>query len=147
MDIEAIQRALREGPVDEPRYVPGAFHWTHRRFSVEMTASVVTAVLVSGVALGVALSELRQPNGGVGRRDLDVLAAELEGRWVSEAISREEWVSSTLTAGHEARDIDAFLLHDPFESQVAYELVFQDEHLQVFGAFDGSPPESLPAGL
>lgn len=146
MDIEAIERALREGPVDEPRYVPGAFRRARQRLWFATTAFVATAALVAGVVLGVMLSELRQPGGGVGGPAPDELAAELEGRWVSEVISRAEWISMATASGHDPADIDAFLLHDPIESQVQYELLFQDGRIEVFGTFDGSPSERLAGG-
>ena len=146
MDTERIERALREGPVDEPRYAPGAFRRSRRRFSLALAGSVATAALVTGVLLGVVLTQLREPNGGVRGRDLGELAADLEGRWVSDVISREEWINSALAAGHDRNTIDAFFLHDPIELQVQYELVFADDHLQVFGAFDGSPSQGLAGG-
>jgi hypothetical protein len=140
MDLERIERALREGPVDEPIYVPGAFARRRRSiWSLAVVSAAVGAALVIGVIVGVGLSVLREPDGGVGvAPDVEALAAQLEGRWVSDEITHDEWVSALLAMGHDIDDIDAFLLHDPIETSTHYDLVFNDGLLTLF---DTAPPD------
>lgn len=110
MDLERIERALREGPVDEPAYVPGAFRRARRRSTILMTATV-GAALVIGFVLGLSLDTLRSPGVGTGAPgpDLEALNAELAGSWRSDVIYRDRFVEEMLELGHAEADIDAFL--------------------------------------
>lgn len=66
MDLDRIERALRQGPADEPRYVPGTFErrspkrlpWALAAFAV-----VATTVLVAALLIGIGIF-LRSPNVG-----------------------------------------------------------------------------------
>ena len=85
MDMERIERALREGPPDEPAYVPGSYRrgpgrWIPRLFAVP----VIAAALVVGVVVGAGLPAVR--DGGVGQAPDPVAITEaLRGtRWTTD---------------------------------------------------------------
>lgn len=139
MDLERIERALREGPVDEPIYVPGTFRRARSRWSLAIGAAVVTGGLLIGLVIGLGLGILRAPAPGIGAVDLEALAAELQGTWTSEEITRQQWISSLVALGNDIDDIDNLLIHDPMESRVYYELSFVDSRLTVWAAVDGRP--------
>jgi len=111
MDLERIERALREGPVDEPAYVAGAFRRAGRRRSAMLLTAAVGAALVIGMVVGLSLDTLRSPSDdtGVPGPDLEALNAELAGRWLSDLISRDRFVEDMLERGHAEADIEAFL--------------------------------------
>jgi hypothetical protein len=148
MDAERIERALREGPPDEPIYRPGAFREQRRPWLVLLAAGTVLGIaLVVGVVAGLAVDVLRGPSAGVGGPlDVNRLAAELEGRWSSDDISREEWIQELSDMGYRQADIDFALSNLPAHERVRYDLVFQEEHLQIFGSFDGGELEPMSGG-
>ena len=140
MDVERIERALRDGPMDEPIYVPGAFRKRHGSSLVLLFASV-GAALVLGVAVGLGLGVLNVPRVDVGAPvDTNALAARLEGRWVSEEMTRDEWVSGLQALGLNIDDIEAFHRHDPIPTTVRYEFVFSEGVLDIFVE---APPSEL----
>ena len=148
MDADRIERALREGPPDEPTYVPGAFR---QRRSVPLlfvgAGAVLAAAVVIGLVVGVTLDLLREPTGGVGGPvDADELAAELEGRWSSGDISREAWIEELAAMGYRPADIDFALSNLPEHERVRYDLVFEDDHLMIFGSFDGADLRPMSGG-
>jgi hypothetical protein len=156
MNLERIERALREGPVDEPRYVPGAFG-PARRFGALVLTAAVGAALVIGVAIGLGLDLLRAPSPGVGQPppDLGELQAELAGTWISAPVTEDEYVDFMLEQGHARADVEAFLDHDPIESTLQWGLDFDGrDNLVVFSVTgDGvtdilanGPYELLPDG-
>jgi hypothetical protein len=157
MDFERIERALREGPVDEPAYVPGAFRRSGRRRSTMLMTATVGAALVIGVVLGLRLDTLRSPSGDTGAPapNLEALNAELAGTWLSDPITQHEFVDFMVQAGHAKDDIDAFLEHDPIPTATRYGLSFDGrELLVVFEVPQGgdtdilsnAPYELLPDG-
>ena len=148
MDAERIERSLREGPPDEPIYRPGAFHEQPPSWLVLIAAgAVVGMALVVGVVAGLGLDVLRNPSGSVGGPvDVDRLAAELEGRWSSDDISREAWIQELSEMGYRQADIDFALSNLPAHERVRYDLVFQEDHLQIFASFDGSELEPMSGG-
>ncbi len=147
MNLERIERALRDGPADEPMYVPGA-HRTRRdgRLVLAAAGAVVAVALVVGVGIGVGLSVLRAP-GGVGTGvDVDQLAADLEGSWVSSEFTSEEWVDGLISLGHDPDDVELALANFPPYERAQWRLDFVDDHLQIFGSFDGGSFTSLSGG-
>ena len=139
MDLERIERALRQGPVDEPVYVPGSFHRARSRWTLALAAAVVTGALVIGLAIGFGLGILRAPAPNVGAPDLEALAAALRGTWTSGEITRQQFISSEVALGNDIDDVDNLLIHDPFDSSIRFELSFVDGRLTVSAAKDGGP--------
>jgi hypothetical protein len=141
MDVERIERALRDGPVDEPLYVPGSFRRPGRTgWSMAVVFASAGAALVLGVFVGLGLGVLRTP-GDVGSPvDTDALAAQLEGRWTSEEMTRDEWNNGLVALGFDIDDVEAFHRHDPIASTVRYELEFRDGWLDLFVE---APPNPL----
>lgn len=125
MDLERIERALREGPVDEPRYVPGAFG-PARRFGALVLTAAVGAALVIGVMIGLGLDLLRAPSPNVGQPGpaLAEIQRQLAGTWISEPVTEEEFVTFMLEEGHAPADVEAFLAHDPIETTLKWGLDF-----------------------
>lgn len=125
MDLERIERALREGPVDEPRYVPGAFG-PARRFGALALTAAIGASLVIGVAIGMGLDLLRAPSSDVGQPgpDLAEMQRQLAGTWTSQPVTRDEFVSFMLEQGHAREDVEAFFEHDPIETTLQWGLSF-----------------------
>jgi hypothetical protein len=125
MDLERIERALREGPVDEPRYVPGAFG-PARRSGALVLSFAVGAALVIGILIGVGLDILRAPSPDVGQPgpNLPALQQQLAGTWISEAVTAEEFETFMLEQGHAQADVDAFLAHDPIATSLRWGLDF-----------------------
>lgn len=137
MDVERIEHALRAGPVDEPIYVPGSFRRAGRRWSFTVGVVVATGALVIGLVIGVGVGILRAPAPNISARDLEALAAELQGTWMSEVITRGDWITAQVALGNDIDDIDNLLINNPMESQVRYQLAFVDGRLTVSAAADG----------
>jgi len=148
MDADRIERALRDGPPDEPTYVPGAFRQRRSLSLLIVGAGAVLGVaLIVGVVAGITLNVLRDPSDSVGGPvNVDRLAAELEGRWSSDEISREDWIQALAEMGYQRPDIDFALSNLPDHERVRYDLVFEDDHLQIFGSFDGDDLRSMSGG-
>lgn len=147
MDTERIERALREGPPDEPVYVPGGHRDPRRRlWSLARVAAVLSTAVVIGVMIGVSLSVLREPSGLGGAVDVRVLAAELEGAWESNEITAVSWRAELIALGHRREDVDAALARATPHDRVRYRMVFADDHVQIFGSFDGSEWDPLSGG-
>lgn len=156
MDLERIERALRQGPVDEPRYVPGAFG-RPRHIERLMLTAAVGAALVIGLAIGLGLDLLRAPSPNVGGPETDpaVIQRQLAGTWVSAPVSEDEFRSFMLEQGHAQADIDAFLEHDPIETTQRWGLDFDGRGSLVIFSVTGDgvtevlsngPYELLPDG-
>ena len=147
MDTERIERALREGPPDEPVYVPGGHRQQRRVLMLAGLGALVTAALLVGVAIGVTLNVLRASNGGVGSGiDVAALAAELEGTWDSTELSVASYRSELVARGHAAEDVEAAIANNGQFDRVRYRFVFAEDHLQIFAAFDGRAWESMSGG-
>jgi hypothetical protein len=146
MDIERIEYALREGPPDEPVYVPGSFGRSHApAWWFAVAGMLVTAAVVTGIAIGVGLDALRgNPVGGP--TTPEVTAADLEGRWLSDEIPMDEWVDELLANGFDPNDIGNFLAHDPFEQSVRYQLTFDSGNVTVSADYDGTGLQVLNSG-
>jgi hypothetical protein len=147
MDTERIEQALREGPPDEPTYVPGSFRRTSPPGGWFAAASLsVVIALVAGIAIGTALDVLR--SGGVGGEPEPraLAAADLQGVWESHPIERQDLEEALLARGFSQEDIDAFLEHDPFEDRVRYALRFVDDRVIVQAAYDDLPFQTLSTG-
>jgi hypothetical protein len=140
MDGDRIERALREGPPNEPTYIPGAFRRRRPRWWMAASATLVVATLVVGIAVGIGLSELRHPAGpGSGHADPAVVAREVIGTWKTGPIPFSEWRSRLLGMGYQATDLDAFLVHDPMTRNVVYSLImFPNGTLTVTSSLDGA---------
>lgn len=125
MNLERIERALREGPVDEPRYVPGAFGSARRLESVVLAAAVVGA-LALGVVIGLGLDLLRAPTPDVGGPPTDPAAIQrqLAGTWMSEPVTEDQFIDFMLEQGHSQADIEAWLDHDPIGTTLSWGLDF-----------------------
>ena len=145
MDLERIERSLREGPVDEPRYEPGAYR-LHRTLPGVLFAGAVTGALLVGVVVGLGLNLLRQPAGDVGAPviDIETLGEQLSGSWMSASFTEEDFVDFLTEAGHAASDIAAFLEHDPIPGIVRWGLDFDGRgRVVVFRTLDESATEIL----
>ena len=156
MNLERIERALREGPVDEPRYVPGAFGSARRVESFVLAAAVIGA-LVLGVVIGLGLDLLRAPSPNVGAplTDPAVVQAQLAGTWLSEPVTEDEFVAFMLEQGHSPADIEAWLEHDPIDTTLRWGLDFDGRGSLVVFSVTGDgvtdvlangPYELLPDG-
>lgn len=140
MELQRIERALREGPVDEPRYEPGGFG-RRRPLSWALFAGAVTGALMIGVMLGLAIHLVRQPSDNVGAPavDLERLGEELSGSWMSGSYTEDDFVDYMTDAGHTAEDVVAFLEHDPIPGTVRWGLDFDGrERLVIFRTLDES---------
>lgn len=156
MNLERIEQALREGPVDEPRYVPGAFG-PPRRLDRLMLTVVVAGALIIGLVIGLALDVVRVPGPNVGDPGLDPAAIQrqLEGTWRSRIVTQDEFVAFMLERGHAQADLDAFLGHDPIATTLQWGLDFDLRgNLLVFSVtgdgitdiLSNGPYEILPDG-
>jgi hypothetical protein len=143
MDVRRIERALREGPTDEPVYVPGSFRGSDATpRPLAFAAFAVAAALVIGIGVGVAFDALR--GGGIGSEPPPVLdAADLVGTWSSDEISWQEWVDGLVTRGFQTDEIATFLEHDPFNETVQYELSFTAGEVTIRASYDGAPLVTL----
>lgn len=156
MNLERIEQALRRGPVDEPRYVPGA-HGRARHLDRLLLTAVVAASLVVGLVIGLGLDMLRGPSNDPGHvgPDPSVIQAQLKGTWMSEPVTEEAFVAFMRARGHAEADIDVWLGHDPMETTLRWGLDFDGRgNLVVFSITgDGitdilanGPYELLPDG-
>jgi hypothetical protein len=146
MDADRIEWALREGPPDEPTYVPGSFRRSSQPGWWLAVASLsVGLALVAGIAIGIGLDVLRGDTGGEPEPRV-LVAADLQGVWESDPIESQVFVDALLARGFAQDDIDAFLEHDPFEDRVRYALRFIDDRLIVQAAYDDLPFQTLSAG-
>lgn len=149
MDLERIERALREGPADEPAYVAGAFRREGWRRSTMLMTATVGAALVIGIVVGFSLDTLRSPSSDTGGPvpDLEALNAELAGTWLSDPITQDQLVEFMVERGHARADIDAFLEHDPIRTATRYGLSFDGRGLLVvFEVPQGRDPDILSNG-
>ena len=145
MDLQRIERSLREGPVDEPRYQPGAYRHRHRLQWV-LFAGIVTGALLVGVIVGLGLNLIRQPASNVGAPvvDLETLGEDLSGSWMSDSFTEDDFVDYMADASHAASDIAAFLDHDPIPGTVRWGLDFDGRgRVVVFRTLDESRTEIL----
>ncbi|MDQ4035767.1 MAG: hypothetical protein M3153_07535 [Chloroflexota bacterium] len=146
MDLERIERALREGPMDEPIYVPGAFRRARPSpWWLALAAAAVGAAVVIGLVIGIGLDVLRSERVGT-PPNAEALAAELQGRWVSDAIPLDVWVDELVSQGYDPNDLGNFLTHDPFEETVEYVLIFEGSRLSMQAIYDGRAPVVLSGG-
>lgn len=146
MDIERIERALREGPPDEPNYVPGTFRQARPSgWGLAVRGLAVGVALMAGIAIGTGLGLLR---GDVGDAPAPrvLTATDLQGVWQADPISFDAWTEALLARGFSQADVDAFLEHDAFEDQVRYQLRFVDERFIVQAAYDQQPIQTLGGG-
>lgn len=147
MDADRIERALREGPPDEPTYVPGAFRDQRTRGGLALAAASLGLALVAGIVIGTGLGILRSdPSdlvGGPAASPRPLAAEDLQGMWTSGELDRDTWTDALRERGFTQDDIDAFLLHDPFESTVRYFMVFRGAALTIGATYDGGSPQVL----
>ena len=144
MDLRDIERALRAGPPDEPDYVPGAFRRSARRAWWLAAAGVLAGGVLLGAVLAMGMVIVRNPStGGI---NPGAIAAQLDGSWISDEISFDDWVAGLKARGFNPSDIGEFLGHDPFEQRVRYGLVFHDGEVTIQASYDGAPLEILNFG-
>lgn len=140
MDVERIERALREGPPDEPTYIPGRFRRTSAaRWNLAYAAVVGAAALIIGIGVGITLDIFR--GGGIGSEPPAVLApADLEGAWLSDEILFADWVDALLERGFTTDEIAAHLADDnSFNRSLRYELIITADEMTMWGSADGAP--------
>lgn len=147
MNLERIERALRQGPVDEPIYLPGT-HGVRRnpRLMLAIAGAVVSAALVVGVGIGIAMSAIRGPGNLGSGVDLTRLAAELEGSWLSPEITADAWTAGLVALGHDRDDVALALENFGAFERARWRLDFVDDHIQIFGSLDGGPFTSMSGG-
>ncbi len=144
MNLETIERILREGPPDEPVYVPGAYRRTAQPRQWLLSTVAIGLALVIGVLAGIGLDELRNQRRGTAPPE-PVTSADLQGLWVSEPISRDAWVSGLVAQGFDRADVVAVLGRSTFE-QIQYALRFTGGTLTILSSVDGRPLEENSAG-
>jgi hypothetical protein len=145
MDLERIERALREGPADEPIYQPGAFARPRVQRWLLFAGSMAGAIVL-GVIIGLGLDVVRQPVGDDARPavDLDRLGEELSGSWLSDSFTEEDIIRHLTDDGHGPEDIAAWLRDGPIPGTVRYGLDFDGrDRLVVFHTLDDSQTEIL----
>lgn len=146
MDLERIEQALREGPPDEPAYVPGSFGRSRAPGWWFAMAGMIVAAVVTGIAIGVGLDGLRGTPVG-GRPASDVTAADIEGSWQTDQISLDQWIEALLAKGFDPNDVGNTLAHDSFEQSVRYQLTFDAGGRVTVGAdFDDTGLQVLNFG-
>lgn len=146
MDSKRIERALREGPPDEPAYVPGSFRRSPASgWWIAASGAAVFIALVVGIAIGTGLDTLRSGGMGGEVEPRVLVAADLHGVWESDPIERQVWVDALLERGFAQDDIDAFV-DGGFDDRVRYALRFVDDSITVQTAYDELPFETLGSG-
>lgn len=147
MEIERIERALREGPPDEPTYVPGSFRRTspHGWWFAAAGLSVVIA-LVAGIAIGTALDALRSASVGGGPEPRELVAADLQGVWESDPIERQVLEEALLARGFSQADIDVHLESLAAGDAARYALRFVEDRLIAQAAYGDQPFQTLDTG-
>jgi hypothetical protein len=147
MTSDRIERALRAGPADEPRYVPGTFRRSRSqsRLRSAMLAGGIAASIAIGVGVGLGLGALRPSPGQVSGTALDPAAA-MRGHWISQGMTRSAWIDALVAKGHRQEDIEAFLTHDPFQSRVHYEIDVTDDRILISAVFDDKPSAPMSGG-
>jgi hypothetical protein len=147
MDTEWIERALREGPPDEPAYVPGSFRRTGRPGWWFAVAGLSVAIaLVTGIAIGTALDAFR--SGGVGSEPdpRPLVAADLQGVWESDPIERLDLEEALLARGFSRADVDVHLEGLPDEDAARYALRFAGDRLIAQAAYGDQPFQTVDTG-
>jgi hypothetical protein len=145
-DVDRIERALRAGPADEPRYIPGTFRNRRPRGylrSALLAAGVIASVTV-GVVIGLGLGAARPVGGLIGGPQDS--AAALQGHWISQGMSLRAWTDALLVKGNRQEDIDAFLVHDPFRSTIHYEIDVTEDRILISSVADDGPLAPLSGG-
>lgn len=139
MREDRIEAALREGPPDEPTYVPGAFRRANTpRWWLAAAGATAAAAMIIGVVVGIGLNVLRAPNQG-GPVDVAALEAELVGSWDSDVITRDQWLTRMEATGFDINDLEAFLSHDPLGVRIQYRLTFDGSKLTIASSTDDAP--------
>jgi hypothetical protein len=145
MDLDRIERALRDGPPDEPAYAPGRHRHRGRSSWRWLVAVPVVAVAVAvGLVAGGILAEISTQ--GVGRSDPAAISRALTGTWTSDQLTFQDWSDALLARGFTSDDIAAFLEHDPFSRTVSYRLTISDTRLAIDAIYDGRAPIRLGGG-
>ena len=145
MNVETIERILREGPPDEPIYVPGAFRRTAQPLQWLLSTVAIGLALVIGVLAGIGLDELRNQGRGTASPE-PVTSTDLQGLWMSEPISRDAWVNGLVAQGFDRDEVVAVLRSSTFE-RVQYALRFTGSTLTILSSVDGRPLEENSAGM
>ena len=144
MELETIERILREGPPDEPAYVPGAFRRTSRPGAWLLSAAAIGLTLLVGVLAGIGLSTVRDQWIGTGAPE-PLTTADLDGTWLSEPISSDALVDGLVAQGFARGDVVAALEPSAFD-RIQYSLRFTDGTLTIFSRVDDGPLERNSAG-
>jgi hypothetical protein len=146
MDLERIEQALRDGPPDEPTYAPGSFSRPRlAAWWIALAGATVTAAVVVGIAIGVAFDAVRGPLVGAPPPPAAVMA-DLQGTWVSDEISFDRWVDEVIERGFDPNDVDEFLVHDPFDRHVRYQLAFDSGRVTISADYDDTGMQVLNDG-
>jgi hypothetical protein len=147
MDTERIERALREGPPDEPTYVPGSFRRAGPAGWWFAVASLSVGIaLVAGIAIGTGLDALRSGRVGGDLEPRPLVAADLQGVWESDPIERQVLEEALLARGFSQADIDVHLESLPVGDAVRYALRFVDDRLIAQAAYGDLPFQTLDTG-
>ncbi len=138
MSEAGIERALRDGPPDEPVYRPGTFSNPAAAGWARATSAIfLVLALVFGLVLGAGIAgsqRLVEQN----PVQVDAMAALLQGAWVGDPIPREDWVRRLVEMGNSIDDVEAFLTHDPMTTNVVYTITFSGNALLVTSSLDGN---------
>jgi hypothetical protein len=142
MDLERIEQALREGPPDEPHYVPGSYHRGRYAWPFATASVLVALTLIAVLAMRVG-GDFRD---GVGGPATSALVADIQGVWRTDPIEFRSWTDALLRRGFRQSEINAFLDHDPFAEQVRYQLRFLGDRLIIQATYDDLPLATLSTG-
>jgi hypothetical protein len=147
VETERIERALREGPPDEPAYVPGGFRRSRAAGWWFAVASVpVVIALLAGIGIGTALDALR--DGGIGGppEPRPLVAADLQGVWESDPIERQDLEEALLARGFSQAGIDVHLAGLSAGEAARYALRFVGDRLTAQAAYGDQPFQTLDTG-
>ncbi|MCV0402611.1 MAG: hypothetical protein K5924_02755 [Chloroflexi bacterium] len=139
MREDRIETALREGPPDEPEYVPGRFRRAGApRWWLAAAGATAVAAMVVGVVVGIGLNVIRAPNQG-GPVDVPALEVELVGTWESDGVTQDQWLSRMVALGFDINDLEAFLVHNPVGDRIQHRLTFDGSEMIIWSSTDGAP--------
>lgn len=137
MDLGTLERILREGPPDEPIYVPGAMRLGRTRPAWLLFAAAIGLALVIGVAAGLGLDALRKPTGDP-PSPIPLTPGAVQGSWLSEPITREEWFARLMAQGFDREELTPVFDMGQFE-RVQYGITLSGSNLTIMTSVDGGP--------
>jgi hypothetical protein len=147
MDVDRIERALREGPPDEPVYVPGSFRrGPASPLGFALAGMAVALAIAIGIVVGTGLASVWDERVGVIPEPRVLSADDLQGVWQSEVIGTQDFIEAHRARGFTQDEIDDFLSHEPVADSVRYTIRFRGGGVTIWGAFGERSPQGLSGG-